>query len=226
MRWVLARGCPEMRPLIERVLGAVESLRDKRPVFYNEADFQHALAWELQLADPAADLRLEIPLLAGGRERLDLFARFGEDRLALELKFPRAPLRAEVNGEPVAYERRSQDAEDDTRYAIAQDLRRIERILAEGVADSGAVVVLTNISALWRVPSRPTTALDAAFRIHEGVGLRGDLKWGPGGRAKVAVSLEQTYACEWHDYSSLTKATGSGLFRYTVLSASADRAEK
>jgi hypothetical protein len=56
-----------MRPLIERVLGAVESLRDKRPVFYNEADFQHALAWELQLADPAADLRLEIPLLAGGR---------------------------------------------------------------------------------------------------------------------------------------------------------------
>jgi hypothetical protein len=61
-----------------------------RPVFYSEADFQHALAWDIHLAEPGARLRLEAPLLAGGKERLDVYAQTESGRYAIELKYPRA----------------------------------------------------------------------------------------------------------------------------------------
>ena len=37
----------------------MDSLAAKRPIFHSEADFQHALAWEVQLAHPNAGIRLE-----------------------------------------------------------------------------------------------------------------------------------------------------------------------
>lgn len=202
---------------MEPVLDAIERLREQRPVFYSEADFQHALAWEMHLAEPSAQVRLEAPLLAGGRERLDLWFADRSQRLAIELKYPRAPFRAEIEGEPTPFERRSQDAEDDTRYAIAQDLRRIERLIEEGHADAGCVLVLTNIRSMWRVPPRPTTALDAAFRIHEDRVLSGQLEWGAGGRAKQPVPLTGHYVCRWRDYSELSEASGASVFRYSLL---------
>jgi hypothetical protein len=83
---------------LEHLHAALGRLREQRPVFYSEADFQHALAWELHLAEPDARLHLEAPLLAGGRERLDLFAWTARGRLAIELKYPRAGFRAEMRG--------------------------------------------------------------------------------------------------------------------------------
>lgn len=43
---------------IEQVL---KELAKKRPVFHSEADFQHALAWEIQITYPDANIRLEKP---------------------------------------------------------------------------------------------------------------------------------------------------------------------
>jgi hypothetical protein len=34
-------------------------LAERRPVFHSERDFQHALAWQIQLAYPEAQIRLE-----------------------------------------------------------------------------------------------------------------------------------------------------------------------
>jgi hypothetical protein len=79
----------------------MERLRRDRPVFYSEADFQHALAWDIHLAEPNARLRLEGPLLAGGRERLDVFAHTESGRYAIELKYPRAGFEVAIDGEPV-----------------------------------------------------------------------------------------------------------------------------
>lgn len=202
------------------VVNGLERLRAKRPVFYSEADLQHALAWEIHLAHPEAQVRLEGPLLEGGRERLDVYVATERGRFAIELKYPRARFRAEIAGEPVPYARQSQDAEDDTRYDIARDIRRIERLVEEGTADSGCVVVLTNISSMWRVPKQPTTALDRAFRIHQETVLAGTLEWGSGGRLKDPVPLTGRYVCGWCDYSDLLDATGATQFRYVILAAS------
>lgn len=84
---------PQVRSVadpMELVGRSMERLRRVRPVFYSEADFQHALAWDIHLAEPNARLRLETPLLAGGRERLDVLAHTGSGRYAIELKYPRA----------------------------------------------------------------------------------------------------------------------------------------
>jgi hypothetical protein len=65
----------------------LESLRRSRPVFHSEADFQHALAWAIQVSDPLARVRLETRPALG--MRLDLFvSRPDLDRyLVLELKY-------------------------------------------------------------------------------------------------------------------------------------------
>lgn len=196
---------------------ALDALAGERPAFYSEADFQHALAWMIQRQHPDARVRLEIPLLAGGSERLDLLVLVDGLRLAVELKYPRAGFAAEVIGEPIPYRRDSPDAIDDTRYAIALDLRRLERLIEEGAVDVGAVVVLTNASGFWTRPRQPSVALDAAFRLHETNILAGDLVWGEGGREKAAVSLSGTYTCAWREFSVLESGTGARNFRCLVL---------
>src|SRR5437868_3055145 len=72
------------------VHSAMRAIAVARPVFYSEADFQHAFAWQLQSLEPTAGLRLEMPLLVGGKERLDVFFRPERGRYAIELKYPRA----------------------------------------------------------------------------------------------------------------------------------------
>jgi hypothetical protein len=90
-------------------------------------------------------------------------------------------------------------------------------LIEEDAADAGCVVVLTNISAMWREPRQASRARDRAYRIHEGASLTGPLEWGPGGRFTEPVVLTGAYACEWRDYSELTGATGAGEFRYLIL---------
>jgi hypothetical protein len=195
----------------------MERLRGSRPAFYNEADFQHALAFQMQCAYPDASVRLEVPLLAGGREYLDIFVDLGDLRIAIELKYPRARFEAEVAGEPCPYRRGHPDAVDDTRYYIAKDLERLERLVTEGGADVGVVLVLTNNSAFWRSPPASSTALDSQFRIHEDRVLRGTLEWGSGGRAKPSIALTAAYPTRWFGYSELHGRTGTTSFRYLIL---------
>ena len=38
----------------------METLKHRRPIFHSEADFQFALAWEIQSAYPRAQVRLEV----------------------------------------------------------------------------------------------------------------------------------------------------------------------
>ena len=54
----------------------MDQLARHRPIFHSEADFQHALAWQLQLENPAGRVRLETRPQRG--MRLDLLVRLGE----------------------------------------------------------------------------------------------------------------------------------------------------
>ena len=45
----------------------MNELSKLRPIFHSEADFQHALAWEVHRCFPEAAIRLELPFKAGGR---------------------------------------------------------------------------------------------------------------------------------------------------------------
>src|SRR4051812_9078581 len=114
-----------MRQMVERVARAMASLADRRPLFHSEADFQHALAWELQLQDPAARIRLERRMSTTPRVELDLILESGGSALAVELKYPRAGLKIQVDDED--YDLRLGAADVDS-YGAVKDIWRLERL--------------------------------------------------------------------------------------------------
>ena len=72
----------------ERIHSILASLASRRPIFHSEADFQHALAWELQLENPKVHIRLEKQVATvGSRVHLDLLLQSSTDEVAIELKY-------------------------------------------------------------------------------------------------------------------------------------------
>jgi hypothetical protein len=196
---------------------AMNRLALRRPVFHSEADFQHGLAWQIQLDCPDARVRLETRPLEGRSVFLDLSVTLGEVRVAVELKYLVRALSTTVDGE--RFDLRSQSAHDVRRYDVIKDVCRVEELVAARVADVGFVVVLTNDPAYW-TPGRAGT-VDTAFRLHEGHTLAGELAWAAHAGAGTMRNREDSllvagsYPVRWSDYSDL--GVKAGRFRQLVL---------
>ena len=191
------------------IRAALAALTIERPVFHSEADFQHSLAWQLHAADPVAHIRLETRPRRG--VRLDLLLTSDGARTAIELKYLVRRFNGVVGGE--SFDLPSQSAHDISRYDVIKDVVRTESFVAEGVADSGRVIVLTNDPAYWR-PGRAAETIDAQLRLHEGRLLEGRLEWDPragSGTTKGregSLALAGRYECIWHDYSIVIDSGG------------------
>lgn len=194
----------------------MERLASVRPIFHSEADFQHALAWRIQLENPTAAVRLETRPERG--LRLDLLVRVDQERVAVELKYLVAGFEGLFDGE--RFDLPNHGAHDISRHDVVKDIARVERFVADGVADSGWTVVLSNDRNYWR-PGTKSDPVDAMFRIHDGQHLIGTLKWGPRagsgttkGRSQP-LDLGQAYSCGWRDYSTVIASDGRTVpFRY------------
>lgn len=66
----------------------IASLQSKRPLFHSEADFQLALAWEIQSYYPEAEIRLEynFPKVLGSLY-VDIWVKLHDTFIPLELKY-------------------------------------------------------------------------------------------------------------------------------------------
>jgi hypothetical protein len=179
-------------------------LASRRPVFHSEADFQLALAWEIQLTRPDAQIRLEKRVANNPRIELDLLVVIDRHRMALELKYPKEKLDVEVDGERFAL---STGAPDVERYDAWRDVVRLERLCSEEIVDEGCALVLTNSPAFWLPSTRPGVTGYDAFRIHDGREVTGTLDWGPtagaGTRAgrTEPLALRGDYRLAWRLYS-------------------------
>jgi hypothetical protein len=196
---------------------AMERLAVKRPIFHSEADFQHALAWEVQIAHPEAAIRLEKRMALEPSVQLDIVIDLDGRPMGVELKYLRRGMTAEIAGERFTL---ATGADDHGRYFAIADLARLERLLAAGVIDSGALVLLTNVANLWEAPNSGRRTLYQEFRVHDEHVLRGEMTWGQwgaaGGRPNPgAVSLMGTYPLSWRDYSTV----GGAAFRYLLIAA-------
>jgi hypothetical protein len=205
------------------VHGLMGRLSKERPIFHSEADFQHALAWLIHSENPDAQIRLETRPERGSR--LDLLVALGADRVAIELKYLVARFHGDVDGE--LFELPNQAAQDISRYdyIYIKDIGRVERFVADGVANIGWAVALSNDGAYWR-PGTKQDPVDAMFRIHEGRVLSGQLKWGllagPGTtRTRTdPLDLRASYTCSWTTYSTILAASGKPVeFRYLAFEA-------
>ena len=200
------------------ILGdAMEALASNRPIFHSEADFQHALAWNVQLAHPAARIRLEKRVSVRPNIELDLLIEIEGRQLGVELKYPRRAMTTEVGGELFAL---STGADDHSRYFAVEDVARLEQLVATGVIDSGALVLLTNVANVWAPPASRRPVLYDAFRMHDGHILAGAMQWGdwgaPGGRppgTTGVVRLRGSYPLGWRDYSTVDGVQ----FRYLLV---------
>lgn len=195
-------------------------LAAKRPVFHSEADFQHALAWELQLDNPGAQIRLEKQVAAqGSRVHLDLLFQSNGIEMAIELKYKTRLGKLLYAGEEYAL--RNQSAQDIGRHDFIKDIQRLECYVQLHRDSVGFAVLLTNDRTYW-TESRKVDSVDSEFRVHEGRVLQNGAAWGAKASAgtkhkrEEPIALQGTYRMKWSNYSSLGSAANEQ-FRYVLL---------
>tara|TARA_B100000953_G_C17759589_1_gene338497 strand:- start:4 stop:564 length:561 start_codon:yes stop_codon:yes gene_type:complete len=183
-----------------------------------EADFQFALAWEIQKKFPDWSIRFEKkPPNLKDRIFVDLWIE-GDETCAIELKYKTRRFDIDVKGE--SFNLLNQGAQDLGRYDFLKDVERLENIVSAHDNVKGYAIILTNDSSYWK--STATETIDTKFRIHDGRVLNGELAWRPEassgtmrGREKP-IKLTGTYKLNWKDYSQVS-GTSYGKFRYLFL---------
>jgi hypothetical protein len=183
-----------------------------RPIFHSEADFQHALAWQIHVEHPDARIRLEYRPFPNERVYIDIWCELNGLSTAIELKYPtkRTSITSTQNER---FELANHGAQDLTRYDIVKDIVRVERAIDTVPNSAAAAIVLTNDPSFWNASPRATPTIDDAFRIHEGRTLTGSCGWaasaGPGttkGRTAI-LDVRGTYPMKWQDFS-VSKSRG------------------
>ncbi|CAM4490089.1 hypothetical protein FHS16_005136 [Paenibacillus endophyticus] len=187
---------------------ALKSLALKRPIFHNEADFQHALAWELkEIYNCKVRLEQRIDIDSGRRTYLDILLEMDGRRIAIELKYKMRAVEYTFEGE--SFSLLNQGAQDIGRYDILKDLQRLERMVEQKWVDEGYLIYLTNDSSYFLDPGIEKLTVDRDFRVHEGRRIMGSLSWsdktGTGtmkGREESIV-INGSYIMSWGAYSRL-----------------------
>jgi hypothetical protein len=218
------------REFLQNILG---KLSKRRPIFYSEADFQHELA--LQLNDASWRCRLEVPLsisLKGApvKAEVDIMALDpgSQSRVAIELKYITAKLSAEHGGE--AFQLANNWGTNLSRFDCLADWERVASIVAEGHAQRGFTVFLTNAGDAWTRDVSATDILARDMSTHEGRKLfeNEELSWPEDlnpksvGKKRLPpyspILCPASLACGWSDYSVHDSARNAE-FRYLLLEA-------
>ena len=194
-------------------------LARKRPLFHSEADFQLALAWQIQQLLPDSHIRLELPIAGAGETRryLDIAVQDGAERILIELKYKTRDLEAFANDE--LFLLLDQGAQPLGRYDNLKDIERLESMLAEQVGDCGYAILLSNDHGYWTQARSHT--VDAAFRLHESSLMKGVRHWGANAKPGTTsghedpIPLRGNYRNRWRDYSRVSEGVG-GRFRYLL----------
>jgi hypothetical protein len=202
----------------------LQQLAARRPLFHSEADLQQELAWQMHLAHPDVEVRLEVriaePSRPGRRERVDLLLRGPLGAVAVEVKYLTDALSVVHQGE--VFELPRQGAQDITAYDVVKDIYRVEHFIRTGLAAAGAVLVISNDPSYWTDPGHGRVTGAAAFRLYEGTVLTGERSWGdrsgPGTRKgrEAALTLRGNYSMSWRDFSELF-GTRRGHFRCLLI---------
>lgn len=203
----------------------IKTLSQDRPVFYSEADFQHAFAWQLHTDHPNLKIRLEYPFDSEDDKinHIDVVS-FGENEIiAFELKYKTTQFLVPLSGE--IFYLKGHYAQDIGRYDFLKDIERLEKYVNRHKNSTAYAILLTNDSAYWNPSSREKSVCDQ-FRLTDQRVITRELSWsetaGKGtikGR-EAPIKLKGSYTCNWRDYSEFEKCEyvkGSGKFRCLVI---------
>lgn len=198
----------------------LDELSEERPVFYTEADFQHALAWKAQSIYPNANIRLEYPVMIDNKiSYIDVVIEKENIKYFLELKYKTLNLSKVIDGEQFLL--KNQGAQDTGRYDYIKDICRIEKVVKGSGKSMGVALLLTNDASYW-TESMNTRANDARFRLHQGRKLNGVVGWsekaasGTTKGRRANLILEHEYEIRWEGYSVIDHPKNN-VFRYLLL---------
>ena len=194
-------------------------LSRSRPIFHSEADLQHSIESLIQETMPDYPVRLMHQLPHEDRSMyLDVW--LPADEIAIQLRH--ATQKLELDWDDVSFELKAHGAQDITRYDFLRDVQRLEHTVARmDDCKVGLAILLTNDPLYWRSPTRAGT-VDAAFRIHEGRELTGEVAWAAHAGAgttrsrEAPIRLEGSYTMRWRDYSNFA-GEKYGEFRYLAV---------
>lgn len=197
------------------------SLSQSRPIFHSEADFQHALAWQIHERLPESQIRLEFKPFPDEPRQIYLDIWVPTEGIAIELKYPTQVLK--ITHDVERFSLANHGAQPIQRYKFLDDIQRLEKVLTQyEPAKTGYAILLTNVPGYWTLP-RDGNTIDAQFRLHERRKVTGRLAWSESAGSGTTKSIEQpihiqgSYDLLWRDYSILG-AAGNERFRYLVVS--------
>lgn len=201
------------------LLPVIELLRQKRSLFHSEADFQFALAWEIQLLYPTAEIRIEYPPASESNKYIDILVFNKGFVYPIELKYKTKKLSAFAGSDQ--YNLKNHGAQDLGAYDFVKDICRVELFAThlDGFK-YGYVLWLTNDQYYWNAPNNPNAGY-ADFSVHHGAKKSGTMSWGSHlsagtikGREKE-LHLGNEYDIVWNNYSDLD--VKSGVFKYALM---------
>ncbi|MBA4291522.1 hypothetical protein C0431_00980 [bacterium] len=204
------------------VINILNSLAKSRPIFYSEADFQHAFAWaakSLYMCEPRLEVRM---IHTSSRASLDLLLNLPGEKIGFEFKYKTSPISAAIYGE--VFSLLNQGALDIFRYDCIKDISRLENAIGSGQISRGYFILLTNEPAVWSRPIREGHA-DDEFKLHENEILGGVRTWGPAAGPGTRKNREDTltltgeYQCHWSPFS-LIQGEKFGTFNCLVIEVS------
>ena len=206
----------------------MEELRKKRRIFHSEADFQFALAWEIQKEYPKANIRLEYPV---GKMDIDIVVFCGEDNkkmIPIELKWLRTDFKCCINGEK--FQLALSGADPEIRYDCLKDIERIESI--SKIRDDfveGYTIWISNIETHFNEKHKYTMQFD----ISQDKIQTGEIKWQKNDQGEIKnindtpkKSLPETrkkpfklngeYKFKWIHYSIIAESEKNNIFKYCI----------
>ena len=218
------------------LIQAIRQLAASNRVFCSEADFQFALAWELQRI-PGAQIFLESGVPVGQDTfYVDIIVDLNGKRYYIELKYQTSLCKTSFSGFPINL--KNQSAQDIMRYDYLKDINRLLTIKKWQERDFGGgyAVILTNDRLMYNVPRSSTkTPLDFKFRIHDRRGLPeekniypvpGDVNWNNANKSqdhwtktgpRKDFSLPMKINTNWEQYLKITDNNGKEQdFKYLI----------
>ena len=197
-------------------------LSRRRKIFHSEADFQFALAWEIQKAYPTAKIRLEYsPAHIEPRIHIDILVMIGDEWYPIELKYKTMGFITTCDGE--VYKLKNHVAQDLGRYDFLKDVQRIERLQQSMPSfKKGYSLLLTNDLTYWKNTNRSGTVYEE-FKLSENMIKTGMLSWAShAGKGTIkgredSITLTGKYSICWENYSEFGNER-SGIFKCLILS--------
>lgn len=205
---------------IIEIFGVLAKLRK---AFWSEADFQFALAWEIKMKFPKAEIRMEKRVSFDVNAYTDIYVKIDGKSYPIELKYKTAK-GAYVDSDSSIIQLKQQSAVDLGAYGFLYDIHRIEALAETDKSfERGFVIMLTNDSAYYASSGR--NSMYDEFKIYQGQDKTGKLDWKREAykdkeepdwlKSYPAIHLIGRYQMNWQPYDEV------GDFKYNVVQINA-----